>query len=222
MDVTKALGVFNFEDLNSIDKSDLKKRYRSAMRKSHPDLYSGDAIKAAEMEQVAKDLNEAYDILTKVIDNLEAIRKLELASQKVYIKAIIPFQKLQDLYSGEVVHLRNTNEPDFELTKSGLKAHSIMFMIECSIEDINKSTVQYFTAIKPYVLSDEYSIDATLVFKDEDYDRPEIILRAYEKEIRLTLKETVTKIKLAYKYRVFLTVQIEKKRFKDKEETQVG
>lgn len=215
MDVVKALGILNFNDIQSVDRETLKKSYRSLIRKNHPDLCQGDKKEKDKAEEITKQLNKAYELLSNLLDEIDELNRWENITKKVIIRTILPFQTLEDLYDNKPITLRSSNGESIQLNKGGLKAHNIMFLLECDIVNQCDGVVKHFSTIKPYNLSDEYLIDTQLQFTDDCYNSPSVTIKAYNKELNITLKNEVTKVKLAYKHRVFLIIQIEKKRIKE-------
>lgn len=220
MDTIRALnilGFVNITNISCIDRQDLKSKYRKLIRKNHPDLFHDSEIDRKRAEEKTKEINKAYEVISSMLDELDKIKKWEEATKRVIIRSIIPFSELEELYSGKSITLKDSSGEQIELTKSGLKLHNIMLLIECDIKDSTGNN-KHITAIKPYVFNDNYEIDAVLTFDDNTYKMPEITLSAYGKEINLKLRDEITRVKLAYKYRVFLTVQIEKKRYKEEKQ----
>lgn len=207
MDIVRALELLKFESLDDVTDKSLTKAYRTLMREHHPDLYFNNDELLKKNEQIAKEINEAHEILSKILGQMNAIRKWEELTKKTEIFAIIPFQSLFDLYNGKTINLRSNNET-FKLTKSNIRLHRIILCIECSITH-NNATYQ-FSTLKPAVFNDDYSIDCDIPMTD-DTEETDIDIVAYNKNIKIALKNNNTRLKLRYDNSVVLTLNIRKK-----------
>lgn len=206
MDINKALEIMGYTSIGDLTKESISKAFRNLMRKHHPDLFYNDPIKLAENEQIAKDINEAHEKVLKVLSQLEAIRQLEKLSSKQEVMAVIPFQSLSDIYNGGKIVLRGT-EDTFELTKYNIRAHRIYLYIECNIlcNNINNT----FSAIKPFITSDEYSIECVIPVRSIEETIDAVVTTA-NKEVKLILRAIETKLTLRYDNGIKLEMHIRK------------
>lgn len=203
MNTQECVKELGFNNGNEITKAELKKRYRSLMRKNHPDL-AHDEQDRLKKEARAKRINEAYEKLERLIQRRDFEKLFE---EKREISAIIPLDGLVELYDGNSIKLRDNNG-DFELTKSNIRAHRIVLECCCSILDKSTGFVSVYSKYEQYHQGDEYSIDCTLQVKDTS--PIDIEVSAYGKVVKLTLNNLVTRLKLTYRYRVQFTINIQK------------
>ncbi len=215
MDISTALETLGFTDINSIDRQILKQRYRRLMKENHPDLYRGDSTESNRREEICKNLNNANNEIIKVLDTLDSIKKWESLTKKQRVKTIIPFDGLIGLYKGQELNLKGLDGEEFILTRSNFRSHDIMLYIECDIILTQLGIARHFTTITPYTISDTYDIHCTITLNGELFNNIEAIVKAYGKEIKLQLTSDITRLKLSYDPRVFIIVNIEKKRPKD-------
>lgn len=166
MDILEALSIFSLNDLSSISKADIKKKFKVLMRKHHPDL-GGD-------EEKAKEINGAYGIILNNISLLEMYSN----TKKEEVFCIIPFNKLSDIYNGENITLKNEGK-DWILKQSNLRTNKVVLMINLRL--LYKGNILEFEKMSFLNNKDDYYIDCKLY--DTAIDVKESIkIFAYGKE----------------------------------------
>lgn len=214
MEVMRAARIFGIDPSEMVNANinDVKSTYRQLMRKHHPDLYMDNEELRQKHEKISKELNDAYDTISTFLEEVVRYKKIEEASQAKYVRALIPFQNFINLHNGKIIELINkTDGSKFTLTKFNVRAHNIMLGINCDIEIKETGEVLHFNKITPCIISDEYYIDCVLLLKSDLFSKPNIVVRAYGKEVKLKLRDNITSLKLKFDPRIFLTVRVEKK-----------
>lgn len=200
----EALRLFEYRDINEVvDAGDIKKRYRKLMRKYHPDLVHGDKNLEIEYTNLSKDINEAHEIILKLIKEVKLLRMLEGANNPGRVCEIIDFKDLFKLYANECVTLAS----GFQLTKSNIRAHNIILNIGCGI--LVNGIMQTFNQLTPWVLKDEYKIECPVMV--DNTDPVDIIIYCHTKVLNITLKSNNTRLKLQFDNGVVLYIIMDKK-----------
>lgn len=203
MTLREMLEELGYKSIDEIDRADCKKRYRKLMKQNHPDLSSDEADKL-KREEKSKRLNEAYSNIEKILQRLAFEASFK---QKQEVMAIIPFDSLVKLYDGESIELKDSNGV-LNLTKSNIRAHRIILESTCSITDNKTGLISIFNSYTPFSNGDVYEIDCKIPVKDTS--PLDVEIRAYNKVTNIQLISLVTKLKLTYKYRVQLIINIQK------------
>lgn len=136
MDLGKALELFGYSSIDSIEQDEFKKRYRNIAKKHHPDA-GGDT-------EIASKINEANDVIKRALKSLEEFKKLMQATRPQAITSIIPLDALHKIYNGQSIILGSTDNK-VELTERNLWMHNIYILIEFDItyENMTKHIEKY-------------------------------------------------------------------------------
>lgn len=195
LNIADALKLFSIDDLRELNETNLKKKFRELMRENHPDR-GGD-------EEKAKQINEAYSILKKYLENPQVHIAVK---QKQPIMCKIPLDKLYDIYeNNEDVQLQGNGER-FILNKSNINKNKVIVNIEVDIE-VN-GEVQKFNCIKQLDIWNKYKIDCKLCVNGSDIS--DITIKAHGKTVNTTVGLRGKDIKLTYGKYIELTVSIER------------
>lgn len=101
LNTLEALNIFNIEasEFTQLDKRQLRKKYIMLMKKYHPDRGGRDTNLVKSLEHKAKRINEAYNVLVEVNDNIW-FKKCKSSKKET---VIIGLDELIKLYNGEVI-----------------------------------------------------------------------------------------------------------------------
>lgn len=224
MKALDAIRIFDITDIYEIDRQDLVKRYRNFMKKYHPDLCTDKRLKAL-YEEKSKEINEANEILNRLLDSIESEKKLVDIQRKDIVVAIIPFDKLLDLYNGGELELRGSKggqETTFKLTESNVKSMMISLLCEIRIE-INGNTYE-FESIQKVNIKDEYEIECIIdvcdsyLLQQSDLD---VRIMGYGKDVKVKLSSNPLKLKLNFNGLAKLNVNIYRKLIDTNDNTEV-
>lgn len=205
MDIAKALDILGIADLDRLEAKELTKSYRKLMKKHHPDLYAGNSEELKKHEEIAKQINEAYEVLNKALEQNKMLQQFEQTKSVTEIFAIIPFNELISLYDGNVVKLRH-KDGEFELTSGNIRANRIVLDINCSV--IIDGISYKFSSLKPWVIKDEYEVNCDIpMMVDSNID---VVVLAYGKRVELNLKSVTTRLRLKYTNNVVLILNLRK------------
>ena len=205
MGIGEALEILKIESLDNLESKTLTKIYRKLMKRHHPDLYTDRPDELKEHEEIAKKINEAYEILNKALEKSKMLRQFEQTKSVTEIFAIIPFNELISLYGGSIVKLRH-KDGEFKLTSSNIRANRIVLDIGCTIiiDGINYT----FSSLKPWVIKDEYELNCDIPMMSDNII--DVIVLAYGKRVELTLKSVTTRLRLKYTNNVVLILNLRK------------
>ena len=136
MDLGKALELFGYDSIDSIDQEEFKKRYRNIAKKNHPD--------AGGNTEIASKINEANDVIKRALKSLEEFKKIMKATRPQAITSIIPVDALHKLYTGGSIVL-GSGDNKVELTERNLWMHNIYVLVEYDItyENVTKHFEKY-------------------------------------------------------------------------------
>lgn len=206
MKAIEALEIMGFSSVEEITQDELRKTYRKLMKKYHPDLCNNDDTKRKFNEDKSKKINEANELLVSMLNQISALKKLEKATQKKEVMAIIPFDALIDIYNNKEIKLRS-GEEQFCLNRYNVKAHRIILCIDIEIQ--HNTLRRSYSFLKPVLFNDDYEVDCEI---DVTENIPEdIVVYAYGKVIKLTLDNISTKLRLRFENSINLSVNIRKK-----------
>ena len=205
MGIGEALEILKIESLDNLESKTLTKIYRKLMKRHHPDLYTDRPDELKEHEEIAKKINEAYEILNKALEKSKILRQFEQTKSVTEIFAIIPFNELISLYGGSIVTLGH-KDGEFKLTSSNIRANRIVLDIGCTIiiDGINYT----FSSLKPWVIKDEYELNCDIPMMSDNII--DVIVLAYGKRVELTLKSVTTRLRLKYTNNVVLILNLRK------------
>lgn len=206
MDVTQALEILGIASLDNVTAETLKKAFRTLMKKHHPDKYATEPEEAEKHAKIARKINEAHELLTKLLKDITAIRNLEKMTRREEIFSVIPMAGLFKLYSGEKIKLGSENNV-FELTSGNIRLHRIYLCIDCSLE-INGVYTNY-SCIKPVVYNDEYSIDCEIPVTN--LGSLDVTVHAYDKAVKLDMQTSSAALLLRLPNNVKLKINIRKR-----------
>lgn len=205
MNIAEALELLGIDTLDDKSKQDITKIYRKLIKKHHPDLFSNQPELLIKNEEITKDINEAYDLITSALERSKLIQQFSNAKATKVVFAIIPFDKLPGLYSGDTIKLKY-NGAEFILTSGNIRANRIVLDISCCI--IVDGISYKFSALKPWVIKDEYEINCDIpIVEDHTLD---VTVLAYGKRVNLKLSSMRTQLRLRYENSVVLDVCISK------------
>ena len=195
MNILEALMLFDIENINNLEETVVKSKFRELIKKNHPDI-GGD-------EEVAKKLTVAYEVIKKFLKELKMYKQI---SKKELVTWLIPFEKLSKIYMGE--YLEVTNETGtIRLTRKNLRSDRVILLILVNIQ--YKGNVFSFENLCVTTIKDEYTIDCKLV--DTTVSNAEDIkISAYDKEVNTTINGNRLDIRLSFDNLVKLTVHIER------------
>lgn len=205
-----AVRIMGFNSLNEVDRKKLLSRRRELAKKNHPDMYYSDVIKAKKHEEIMKQINEAYSILNSFVNQIEKMQKLAQLSKQNEIFAVIPLDSLVEMYSGQTIELKE-GDSKFILTKSNIRAHRVFLLIECIVHYFSGEMLNgcRFSTFKKYDISDTYEIDCDIPVYDNE--SVEATVKIYNKTVKVVLKSTLTRLRVQFKNRVYVIINIKKK-----------
>ena len=199
MDISAAISIFEFNGLEDVTKKNVTSKYRRLMKANHPDI-GGDTQKAVK-------INEAYEVLKQILDQLINLNKLQEMSNKQIVFAIIPFNKLIEVYKGDNISLR-LGEENFILNRRNIRAHKVMLDINCSVQ---VDGINYmFNTLSQMNIKDEYAIRCIIADTDIINDR-KVNIKAYGKNVSLTVRGMTSTMILNFEGNVKLSVIVERR-----------
>ena len=198
MDLGKALELFGYTSIDSIDQEEFKKRYRNIAKKNHPD--------AGGNTEIASKINEANDVIKRALKTLEEFKKMMQATRPQAITSIIPVSALHKLYSGGSITL-GSGDNKVELTDRNLWMHNIYVVIEFDItyENITKHIEKYV----PVDLMRKYEVDCEIDVTTMDTMNIQLQIYSQTRNFDMTYNQINVPIKLENDIRV--TVKINRK-----------
>ena len=204
MTLEQALQIFNLTDISSEDVATLRKKYKRLMIKYQPDSLTGN-------EDKAKDVIEAFSLLKEIITQMKQIEEIEKRANKVNYNVIIPLSKLIDIYNGEELQMKNSDET-FILNKGSIRKHNILIVLEATLE--HGGITQNLRCIRPMNLSDEYIINCDITVTE--LDKPEkikISLCSIDKNIEIESQSV--KYRITLDFNIVVNIVITKKMLQD-------
>ncbi len=100
MGYKEAINIFSLTDNYTI--SELKKSYRKLMKKYHPDLHTNDMTQQRKFfEQKAKEINEAYEVLSENLKNGHKetkIKNIEIIKQEIIKKLNLRLNNVKNYF----------------------------------------------------------------------------------------------------------------------------
>lgn len=206
MNLIESLELFGIDNIISEDRDSIKKKYRNLIKKYHPDNIKNSTIKKYD----ASDINDAYQILSDVLQKAEMLRALE-STGRAELVISMPLSKLIDIYDKKYPIIKNEGK-DIEVTIGTLNKEKVMFVIEAIV---NYRGVNYeFTNIQKRNIEDSYSIDCNIPVNSlEEIEDAYIKILGEDKKINLTHQST--SIILTFKYNIKIKVKINKKIIKE-------
>jgi len=153
MNYYEALRLFNIDNSNEIEATVIKKKYRTLVKKWHPDV-CGDDTKYKEVQ-------DAYKIIN---DYLKAADKNKLNSVEERQKTVIlEVKDILDIFKGKEIRINN----NINITKDSIARYNVFVRISTDI--IIDGVTFNFSTIKPRNIKDEYVFD--IMLPDTDLDR---------------------------------------------------
>jgi curved DNA-binding protein CbpA len=191
MTIEKAMKLLEVDNFNL---DDIKKKYKKLIRKYHPDLNAG------VNEDICKDLNEAYEIVTNALNDISYIPIYETVQKKPLI--ILSIEQLEKLYEGQILEINGLK------VRKGNRDKFNLFVETSGVFEHNGAVVNY-NKILPWDMSDKYEVDYTLETENLDSEHT-VNVSLYNKQIKLTLKSGKQSIKIVlhYKYNITLSLRI--------------
>jgi len=203
LDITKAIYVFEFDGLEDVTKDNITKKYRQLMKVNHPDI-GGDSNRAIE-------INEAKDVLTEVLEQIDHLNKLRELSNRQSIMSIIPLIELVNIYKGKNIEL-NVGDDTFILNRKNIRSNEIILDIFCTIQI---DGIDYkFNTLSKLNLKDEYSIICKITDKNIQDDR-RVNIKAYGKDVNLNVRGLASSMILNFDGLVKLKVIVERRVVED-------
>lgn len=194
MEIKQALALLEVSNIYNIDKKDIKKKWKIAIKKAHPDV-GGNDMQAAL-------INEAYKLLTDYVEYLSINKGFVSNGTKSNIDVcILELRELIDIYNGKAITKTVINSNDnleIELSKENIASKRIIIVIPITIESGSLRDTHKLMAIRS--MKDEYNVDLQLGYEGE------IKVRLYEKSIKYVITET--KIQLRFKLDCGIVVNI--------------
>ena len=198
MDIQKALSILNIDNIDNIDETKLKIIFRKLMKKNHPDLGGS--------EEKAKQINNAYEIITNSINNKCNIPK-EYKETKIVHKIIMSIDSLINIYSGKSVYY-NIAGKKVEINKNNLKSNDVILDIEVKVLYRNK--VEKHTTSTKLNIKDYYIINIEL--NDSDLKEPlPVELIVSNKKVKLEMSLKILEYTLTLDKAVKLRIRLERK-----------
>lgn len=153
MNYYEALRLFNIDNSNEIEATVIKRKYRTLVKKWHPDV-CGDDTKYKEVQ-------DAYKIIN---DYLKAADKNKLNSVEERQKTVIlEVKDILDIFKGKEIRINN----NINITKDSIARYNVFVRISTDI--IIDGVTFNFSTIKPRNIKDEYVFD--IMLPDTDLDR---------------------------------------------------
>jgi len=153
MNYYEALRLFNIDNSNEIEATVIKKKYRTLVKKWHPDV-CGDDTKYKEVQ-------DAYKIIN---DYLKAADKNKLNSVEERQKTVIlEVKDILDIFKGKEIRINN----NININKDSIARYNVFVRISTDI--IIDGVTFNFSTIKPRNIKDEYVFD--IMLPDTDLDR---------------------------------------------------
>lgn len=198
MNIDKALRLFNIDDINNISTDGIKKTYRKLMLVNHPDK--------GGCQNIAVDINEAYNILKDLAFQLEEFKSSIVEKNTKRQMCIIDIDKYADIYSGAEYKVYSSKDSK-TLSKSTLSQFRVMLDINIAIE-IN-GVINEFNKVVARDSSDVYMIDCKI---PKEYGKDlELTIKAYGKSVNITMKDTKIALNLSLNNGVKLVVGLEER-----------
>lgn len=117
----QAVKMLGLRDISSISEKVLKANYKKLMKENHPDVGGN--------EETAKNINEAYDLITRYISKTSEIAK------GVPLKSIImvSMSDLNKIYNGETISYTKEDRV-YSINKHNIQDHRVLVNCEVKVE----------------------------------------------------------------------------------------
>lgn len=152
MSLIEALKVLGIKSINNISLDELKKIRKKRLRLVHPDLAGLDEERREVLNNKAKDINNAYDIIKGTIQKLS----LEIRSEEMVVVDILSIIKV---YKGEEVVgklLKGGNIIDTRINRLNIRTKDILIEIPYSV--ITGGVVNKDVAYVKWDIKDKYEV----------------------------------------------------------------
>lgn len=152
MSLIEALKVLGIKSINNISLDELKKIRKKRLRLVHPDLAGLDEERREVLNNKAKDINNAYDIIKGTIQKLS----LEIRSEEMVVVDILSIIKV---YKGEEVVgklLKGGNIIDTRINRLNIRTKNILIEIPYSV--IIGGVVNKDVAYVKWDIKDKYEV----------------------------------------------------------------
>lgn len=195
MNIEEALELFEIEDIVKETTDTLKIKFRKLSKKYHPDnLRTGDARK----------FKEAVSAHKMLLETLDKLKKIEAENRERAVDTIIiPFDKLFELYKGNVLKIRNVT-----IDKSKLKNSNTILLIDGVI--IHNGIEYKLNNVDRYNINDRYTLNCDIIVDELDKEE-ELEIKLYNKTSRVKMKCASLKLALTFEFNVLVNVNITKK-----------
>ncbi len=200
MDIKEALALFNITSLDELDTNDIKKKWKKAMLKVHPDA-GGDPKLAAKY-------NNACEVLLEYTEKLKEYKQL-IEKSKVEV-CIITLTDLIKIYQGQVLESTITNDKGKQksiLSRENMNSKRVILNIPV---DVSLNGVESrHECLVLYSNRDEYVV--TVQLKDNDmFGEAEVKVGLYDKEISTKMTYSRMMFQFRFEYNILVYVQIER------------
>jgi len=192
MDYYDAIKLFNIDKGQELNRETVKKKYRTLVKKWHPDVYGCD--------EKYKKVQEAYKIINKYLEGVAELQKA--TGSKDNDTVIISLQELLTLFNGKSINTDN----GIILTKNNIGRYLVYIKIEVKL--IVDGVEHKHTFVKPRSIKDEY--DVTVEVPDTDLDEAiDIKVEVLDKKIVKTMGEIRMNFRFNFNYisQVIVAVQ---------------
>lgn len=152
MSLIEALKVLGIKSINNISLDELKKIRKKRLRLVHPDLAGLDEERREVLNNKAKDINNAYDIIKGTIQKLS----LKIRSEEMVVVDILSIIKV---YKGEEVVgklLKGGNIIDTRINRLNIRTKNILIEIPYSV--ITGGVVNKDVAYVKWDIKDKYEV----------------------------------------------------------------
>lgn len=197
MDIEKAMSIFGLTNIAELDTEELKKSYKTLMRKYHPDTYKG-------TDDKAKDIIIAYRMLNELMTKMSELEAIGKGRNEPIVA--LTLSELITLYDGNSIHIKvGSNIVNF--TKSDLRAYNTYIILDMSIyhNGIHTSVQN----MEQWNVSDIYSVHHDLRVRNmRDADDVQVgILNTLK---RITMDTNSLKIVITEKFNIKINVSLTK------------
>ncbi len=209
MDAKEAMMLLDIGDIAELTKANIKKKWRKAVLKHHPDL-GGDAQKTIKY-------NIAYETLLIYSQKIADIENLAMQSRVE--TCLMELKELFNIYSNRTVIVNtivNNEIKKIEVRKEDLKTKRIA--LEVPLEIVQDGVIISENHIVLHNARDEYNVNIYL--KSNCNDAMDIVAKLYDKVIKVKMTFPKIKLKFDFDYNIHVFVQLERVDTNGQENTQ--
>ena len=197
MEINKALELFGFPTIFGLDEKEVRKKYRSLMKKNHPDVGGS--------EEKAKLIIEANETILQKMEDLQKQKMISNANPGIRT-VFIKFDSLINIFNGGSVEVR-TDKESMTVNKNNINGFNVIVDIDAKVRT---GGIDYHIGrLEPRTHSDNYSVtfkySVTDLMESVDFE-----IFAYGKHVKLPVSQPTIRLNLTFEHGIKMAVVLER------------